>query len=77
MIHWIVSHNDPETMALSTASGTYFSTFRAKDFQEMYHLPQLVITMEKPFNRPNNSAKSRDILKRWAKETAKFKTTPN
>ena len=63
VIHWIVLHTDPETMVLSSASGTQLATFMAKDFQDMYHLPQPVIMMEKPFSRPNNNENSRDILK--------------
>lgn len=39
MIHCIVSHTDPETMALSSASGTKLATFWAKYFQGIYHLP--------------------------------------
>ena len=76
MIHWIVSHIDLDMMMLSSVSRIELATFRAKDFQEMYHLPQPVITMEKPFMKTSSSANSRDILKSWAKELAKFRTTP-
>ena len=33
--------------------------------------------MEKPFSKLSSSANSRDILKSWVKEPAKFRTTPN
>ena len=33
--------------------------------------------METPFNLPNNNANSRDILKNWLKELARFRMTPN
>ena len=36
-----------------------------------------VITMETPFNIPNNNANSMDILKNWVKEPTKFRMTPN
>ena len=77
MIHWIVSHTDPEKMVLKSVSGTQLATFRVKDFWEMYHLPHPLIMMEKPFSRPNSSANSRDILKSWVKEPTKFRTTPS
>jgi len=35
MIHWIISHTDPEMMALSSVSGTMISTFTAQDYQQM------------------------------------------
>ena len=63
MIHWIVSHTDPETMTLSSLSGTKIATFRAHDYQWTYHF-STVITMETPLNIPSNNANSRDILKR-------------
>ena len=31
MIHYIISHTDPETMMLSSVSGTKLATFRVKD----------------------------------------------
>ena len=65
MIHWIVSHTDPKTMVLSNFSTTQLATLRVKNFQETYHLPQSVITMDTPFPRPNNNANLRDILKSW------------
>lgn len=77
MIHWIVLHTDSETMVLSNVNGTKPFTFKAENFQEMYHLPQLVITMDAPFTNPNSSANSRDILKSWVREPTKFRTTPN
>ena len=77
IIHWIFSHTDPEMMVLSSVSRIKFATFGAKEFQEMYHFPQLVITMDTPFTKPNNSVNSRDILKSWVKESYKFMITPN
>lgn len=74
MIHWIVSHTNPKEMTLISVSGIEFDTLRVKEFQEMYHWPQLVITMEKPFIKPNRKENSRDILKSWVKEPAKFRT---
>ena len=43
----------------------------------MYHLPKPMITMETPFNIPNNNANSRDILNNWVKDPTKFRLTPN
>lgn len=77
MIHWIVSHTDPETMTLRSVSGTEIATFREQDYQQMYHLSKPVITMETPFSIPNNNANSSNILKNWVKELAKFRMTPN
>lgn len=76
MIHWIVLHTNPETTMLRSASRIELATFRVKDYQVMYHFPQLMITMEKPFNTRNN-ANSRGILKSWVKEPAKFRTKPS
>ena len=42
IISWIVSHSDEQTMALSSASGQKLATFKAEDFQQMYHLPKPV-----------------------------------
>jgi len=67
MIHWIVSQTDLEAMVLSSASGKKLAIFREENFQEMYHLPKPVNTMDAPFTNPNNNAKSRDILKSWVR----------
>jgi len=72
MIHWIVSHTDPETMTLSSVSGMKLVTFWARDYDEMYQMSELVIVMNTPL-----SANSRGILKNWVKEPAKFRLTPN
>jgi len=64
-------------MVLSTVSGTQLTTFKVENFQEMYHLPQLVVIMDAPFTRPSSSEKSKDILKSWVKEPSKFRTTLN
>ena len=77
MIHWIVSHTDPEKMVLISFSGMKLSTFREENFHEMYHLPQPVNTMDAPFTNPNNSENSRYILKSCVREPSKFRTTPN
>lgn len=77
MIHWIVSHTDPEMMTLSSVSGTNITTFRAHDYDEMYYMLKPMITMEIPFSIPSNNANSRDILKKWVKELAKFRMKPN
>jgi len=77
MIHCIFSHIDPKMMTLSSVSGIEIATFRAQDYQQMYHLPKPLITMETPFNIPNNNANSRDILMNWMKEPTKFRMTPN
>jgi len=74
MIHWIVLHIDSERIMLRSVK-TELATFRVKDYQEMYHLPHPVITMEKPFSTHNN-VNSRDILKSWVKEPATLRTTP-
>ena len=77
MIHWIVSHTDPKTMTLSSVSETKFATFWAEDYDEMYQMSKPVTIMEIPFNLPSSSANSRDILKNWVKEPARFRMTPN
>ena len=76
MIHWSISHIDPETMTLSSVSGTKIATFKAQDYEQMYHMLKPIITMETPFSIPSNS-KSKDILKKQVKELAKFRMTPN
>lgn len=53
------------------------STFMEQDYDEMYHMSKLMITVETPFNIPNSNANSRDILKNWLKESTKFKMTTN
>lgn len=63
MIHWIISQTDSKMMVLLNISEKKISTFRVKDFQQMYNLPHLMITMETPFNRCNNTTNSKDILK--------------
>lgn len=77
IIHWVVSHTDPEMMTLSNTSGTHFSTFRSEKYHQMYHFPQSVNYMNALLFTPNNNVNSRDILKRWVKEPSKFRTTPN
>ena len=34
VIHWIVSHTDPETMVLNNVNGIELATFNAKDYQD-------------------------------------------
>jgi len=63
-------------MTLSSV-GVEISTFRAQDYDEMYHMSKPMIIMETPFSIPSNNANSRDILKNWMKESAKFRMTPN
>lgn len=53
------------------------ANFRAWDYEQMYHMSKPVITMETPFGILNSNANSRDILKNWVKEPAKFRMTPN
>lgn len=77
MIHWIISHTDPETMKLNSVSEAEIITFRAQDYDEMYQMSELVTIMETPFSIPNKNANSRDTLKNWVKESAKFRMTPN
>ena len=77
MIHWIVSHIDLETMTLSSVSGTKIATFRAQDYDEMYQMSKPVTIIKTPFNLPSSNANSRDILKNWVKDLARFRMTPN
>lgn len=63
-------------MTLSSVSEIYIATFRAHDYQQMYHLSKPVITMETPFSVPNINSNSIDILKKWVKVPATFKMTP-
>lgn len=76
LIHWIVSHTDLETMLLSSVSGTKLATFTAENFQEMYHLLQLVNEIAALFTHPSSSANSRDILKSWVRDSSKFRMGP-
>lgn len=64
-------------MVLSSVSGIELATFIAKDFQVMYHLQQLMVTMDAPLTRPRNSANLRGILNNKVKELSKVKTTYN
>lgn len=77
MIHWIISHIGPEMMKSSSVSGMEISTFRAEDYDDMYQILKLMIIMKTPFNIANNNSNSRDILKNWLKELAKFRMTTN
>jgi len=77
IIHWIVSHIDPEVMTLSSSSGTQLATFRTEKYHQMYHLPQSVNRMDALFDTPNNNVNTRDIMKHWVKEPLKFRLTPN
>lgn len=78
IIHWIVSHTDPEMMTFSSVNGTKFETFRAEDYDEMYQISEPMTIMETPFSLPINNANSKDILKSWVKESARFRMTqPN
>lgn len=77
MIHWIILHTDPKTMTLSSVSRTKIATFRAQDYDHMYKMSEPVTIMETPFSLHNNDANSRDILKNWVKELARFRMTPN
>ena len=43
----------------------------------MCQMVELVIVMNPPFSLPKNKANSRDILKDWVKEKARFRMTPN
>lgn len=63
MIHWIILHTDPNTMTLSSISGTNIATFRAQDYEQMYLMLNPMITMKTPLTLRNRNAKSRDILK--------------
>lgn len=76
MLHWIVLNTNPEMMTLSSISVTNIATFRENDYQDMYHLPWRVITMEETFSTCSN-VNSRYILKNRVKEIAKFRTTPS
>lgn len=77
MIHWIISHIDPETMTLSNVSGTKLVTFWTWYYDEMYQMSEPMTVMKTPFNLPNSSANSGDILKNWIKELARFRLAPN
>jgi len=59
MIHWIILHIDPETMTLSSVSGMKIATFRAHNYDEMYHISKPMIIMETPFSIPNNNTNSK------------------
>ena len=77
MIHLTVSHTDPETMTLSSVSGTKLVTFWEQYYDDMYQMSEPMTIMETPFSLPNSSANSRDILKNWVKEPAQFRLTTN
>lgn len=75
IIHWVVSHIDPETMTLSNTSGTQIATFRTKKYYQMYHFPKLVNHMDALFFTPNVNVNNRDIMKHWVKYPSKFRMT--
>jgi len=77
MIHWIISHTDSKTMTLSSVSGMKFETLWERNYDEMYKMVELVTIMSPPFILPNNRVNSRDILKDWVKELARFRMKPN
>jgi len=77
IIHWIVSHTDPETMTLSNATGTQLSIFKTKNYHQMYHLPQSVNHMDELFYTTQIFVKAMDIIKCWVKEESKFRSMPN
>lgn len=64
-------------MKLSSVYVIEIATFKAQDYERMYHMPKIVITMVTPFSIPNRNSNSRDIFKNWVKEPAKFRTTPS
>jgi len=43
----------------------------------MYQMSEPVMIMETPFSLPSNNGNSKDILKNWVKDPARFKMTPN
>ena len=77
MIHWIISHINPEMITLSSVSEIEIANFRAWDYEHMYHMLKPVVTMETPFSIPSNNSNSKNILKNWVKELAEFRMTPN
>ena len=77
MIHWVVSHTDLKTMTLSSDNRMDIATFRVQDYEQTYHMSKSVVTVETPFSISSNISNSRDILKSWVKELAKFRMTPN
>ena len=77
MIHWIISHTDPKMMILSSVSEREIVTLRAKDYDEMYQMLEPMSIMGTPFILPSSNANSRDILKSWIKDPARFRMTPN
>ena len=77
IIHWIASHTDPKMMTLSSTSVTQLDTFRMENYNQMYHLPQLVNHMDALFYTHNSNVKTRDIMNCWMKEPLKFRSTPN
>lgn len=64
-------------MTSSNVSGMEIATFRAQEYDEMYHISKPIIIMETPFSIPNSNANSRDILKNLVKEQAIFRMTTN
>lgn len=66
-----------ETSKTTSVNGTKFATFRAQDYEQMYHMSKPMIIMETPFNTPSSNANSIDILNNWVKEPTKFRMTPN
>ena len=63
MIHWIVSHTNPETVNLSSVSGMKLATLWERDYDEMYEMSEPAIIMNTPFSLPNNNDNSRNIIK--------------
>jgi len=76
VISWIVSHIDEKTMTLSSDIGHKLYTFRAEEYQCMYHFPEAVERMDSLFHATHIYVNTRYIVKGWVKETSKFWQIP-
>lgn len=63
-------------MTLSSANGKNLATFRAEEFQQMYHLLESVKHMDSLFYATHSYVSARYIVKHWVKYLLKFRQMP-
>lgn len=76
IVSWILSHIDPKTMTLNSASGQRLSSFLVADYHLMYHLPKPESLMDLYFYATTSYLRTKDIVKGLVKEPTKFHQTP-
>lgn len=76
IVSWRVSHTDPKNMTLNNGNGQMIFYFLALDYHRMYRLLELEPLMDSYFYSITNYLSTKNILKIWVKELAKFCQTP-